>query len=40
MTGQERQRQMNFILDQQAQFVIDIGKLEGIVTHLANLTLQ
>lgn len=40
MTDDERQRQMDFILNQQAQFVADIGKLEGIVTRLANLTLQ
>ncbi len=40
MTEEERQRQMDFILGQQVQFVVDIGKLEDVVTRLANLTLQ
>jgi two-component sensor histidine kinase len=40
VTEEQRQRQMDFIIEQQAQFIADIGSLESIVTRLANLTLQ
>ncbi|MGI8564983.1 MAG: hypothetical protein ACR2LZ_00725 [Pyrinomonadaceae bacterium] len=40
MTDEERQRQMDFILSQQAQFVADIGELKDVVSRLANASLQ
>lgn len=40
MTDEERQRQMDFILSQQAQFVANIGELKDVVSRLANASLQ
>ncbi len=34
------QKQMEFIVDQQAQFASDIGQLKDIVSRLANASLQ
>lgn len=40
MSPEERQRQMDFILTQQAQFAADIGELKDVVSRLANASLQ
>ena len=40
MSNEEFERKMEFILEQQAQFASDIGALQGIVTKLAQATLN
>ncbi len=40
MTNEERQRQMDFIVNQQATSEGRMAKIEDVVARLANLTLQ